>query len=223
MSTLLVAAGLTATAVSSQAQSATATISDTPVAGGFDYTITLKNTGSSTLGSFWYGWTQVGNNLPSDPTGAGNSLGWANDLDSNSIQWINPGANFLFPGASATFTFFDTSTPAAITTSPSGESVAYEGNSIDFSQFAIEDTTLRQASSVFSPVLVATPEPSSIALLGIGSLGLLALAARRSQVPCSNNGFSLSEARKADGNSRPPFLFPFQGRVLQPFFNCSTP
>jgi hypothetical protein len=168
--TLVAVAGFAASTVSSQASiSASATISDTAVVGGFDYTITLMNTGTSSLESFWYGWTQVGNNLPSDPTTAGNSLGWANTLDANSIMWGTSGDTPLTTGNTATFTFFSSSNPTAITTSPSGESVAYIGG-IDFSQGPSSST----ATSVFSPVLVASPEPSSIALLAVGSLGLLA-------------------------------------------------
>src|SRR5271170_2158635 len=85
----IVVAGLAVATVSSQAQSAVATISDVAAGGSFDYTITLHNTGADSLKSFWYGWTTSGNNLPSNPSGAANSVGWANDLDGNSIMWIN--------------------------------------------------------------------------------------------------------------------------------------
>jgi hypothetical protein len=168
---LAVATGLAASAGSGLAQSASATISDVSVAGGFDYTITLKNTGSDSFNSFWYGWTQSGNNLPSNPSSAGNTLGWANDLDGNSIQWVNSTGTALAPGASGTFTFFSTSTPTAITTAPSGESVAYV-HGIDFSQGSSGDST-----GVFSPVLVV-PEPSAVGLL-IAGLGLFVAPFRR--------------------------------------------
>jgi hypothetical protein len=162
---LAVAAGLTLTAASGLAQSATATISDVAAGGGvFDYTIILKNTGSQNLNSFWYGWTTSGNNLPSNPTAAGNSLSWANDLDGNSIMWINSTGTALAPGQSGTFTFASTATPSAITTPPSGASVAYV-NGIDFSQNVSGDST-----GVFSPTLVAAPEPSSLGLLAAGLL-----------------------------------------------------
>ena len=159
---LVIAAALAASIESGHAQGATATISDIPAGGGiFDYTIILKNTGSTSLNSFWYGWTTSGNNLPSNPTTAGNSLGWANDLSGNSIMWINSTGTALAPGQSGTFTFDSTSTLAAITTSPSGESVAYV-NGITFTQNNPGDST-----PVFSPV-ASVPEPSPVALLAVG-------------------------------------------------------
>ena len=170
-------AGGCATAVSGHAQDATATISSVAAGGGiFDYTITLDNTGSDNLNDFWYGWIQFENDLPSDPSNAGNSLGWANVLDSNSIQWENNSGTALTPGQSGTFTFDSTSSPTAITTSPSGESVAYV-NGIDFSQGSSGHST-----PIFSPTLVAAPEPSSMALLTIGALSLLATGWRKLRV-----------------------------------------
>jgi len=159
---IAIAAALAVPTVSSHAQSVSATISDVPAGGNFDYTITLQNTGSLSLNSFWYGWTQSGNNLPSDPSSAANSLGWANDLDGNSIMWINSSGTALAHGQSGTFTFVSSSSPSAITTLPSGESVAYVGG-IDFSQGMAGDST-----SAFAPTLVAAPEPSSLGLLAIG-------------------------------------------------------
>jgi hypothetical protein len=173
---LAVAAGLAASTVSSHAQGATATISDVAAGGGvFDYTITLLNTGSDDLNSFWYGWTENGNNLPigHNPTSAGNSLGWDNDLDGNSIQWENNSGTALGSGQSGIFTFASTATPSAITTTPSGGSVAYVGG-IDFSQDSPGDST-----PAFSPALAAAPEPSSSGLLIVGLLGLLATGWRK--------------------------------------------
>jgi hypothetical protein len=168
-----VATGLAASTTSSHAQGASATISDVAVSGGYDYTITLLNSGPDSLKSFWYGWTTDGNNLPSNPSNAGNSLGWVNVLDGNSIQWGNSSSTALAPGLSGTFTFFSTSTPSAITTSPSGESVAYVG-AIDFSQGSPGDST-----PIFSPTLVSAPEPSAGILLPIGLLVLAGLRSMR--------------------------------------------
>ena len=167
---LALAAGLVASAFSAHAQSASATISGVQNGANFDYTILFKNTGSDNLNSFWYGWTTSGNNLPSNPSSAANSVGWANNLDGNSIMWENSTGTALAPGQTATFTFVDSSTPSAITAGASGESVAYVGG-IDFSQGVSGDST-----GMFSPVLVV-PEPSSTALLGAGAV-LMVFAVR---------------------------------------------
>ena len=163
---IAIAGGLAMSAISSQAQSATATISGVQVGGDWDYTITLQNTGTTQLDSFWYGWTTVGNNLAADPSNAGNSLGWANDLDANSIMYKGSGGDGLAAGQSAIFTFESPTDPTDITTSPSGESVAYV-NGIDFSQGVANDST-----GMFSPALVSTPEPSTYAMMAAGGLGL---------------------------------------------------
>src|SRR5580658_5474302 len=86
---LVLTAGLAATTATTHAQSASATISAVAAGNSFDYTITLKNTGDVALNSFWYGWTTSGNNLPSDPSSAGNSVGWGNTVSGNSIMWAN--------------------------------------------------------------------------------------------------------------------------------------
>lgn len=148
---LVVAAGLTTAAISIHAQSATATISAVASGNSFDYTITLHNTGSNALNSFWYGWTSSGNNLPSVPSNAGNALGWGNAVSGNSIKWVNSSGTALAPGAWSTFTFVSSSSPSAITASPSGESVAYV-HGIDFSEGNPGDST-----AAFSPVLVFGP------------------------------------------------------------------
>jgi len=168
---------LAATAVSAQAQDATATISGVQSGSVYDYTITLDNTGTTQLDSFWYAWTQSGNNLSATPSNLGNSLGWNNALFNEggveTPQFTGNSSDALAPGKSATFTFVSTETPTQITTPPSGESVAYV-NGIDFSQNSPGDST-----PIFSPSLVAVPESTSPALLAVGCLGTIILMRKK--------------------------------------------
>lgn len=175
-SAIVASAALAASTVTAHAQGAVATISEVAGAGGtFDYTINLQNTGSVDLNSFWYGWTLSGNNLPSNPSSPGNSLGWANILDANSIMWQNTtSASALAPGQSASFTFVSTSTLAAMTTPPAGESVAYTSTTIQFNQ-----GVAGQSTPVFSPTASPVPEPSLVALLAMGSALLAGSFKRR--------------------------------------------
>ena len=168
------AACLIASAIGTYGQGASATISDVAVAGGFDYTIILQDTGTTVLNSFWYGWTTGGNNLPSTPSSLGNNVGWGQSLFNNtSIEWANSTGTTLNPGNSATFTFFSASSPSLETTAPAGESVAYV-NGLQFNQ-----GVAGVSSPVFSPTLVVAPEPSTMALLGAGALGLLGIGRRK--------------------------------------------
>jgi hypothetical protein len=174
---LVLAAGLAASTLSVSAQSATATISGVADGSGrYDYTITLSNTDPYNyydLNGFWYGWTYDGNNLYSSPSSVGNSLGWNNtvsfDYYNYSIEWDNSSGygTALAPGQSATFTFTSPDAPGDITSSPSGESVAYIYG-IDGSQGYPGYST-----DAFSPTLVNVPEPSTWTLLAIGVVALM--------------------------------------------------
>jgi hypothetical protein len=174
---LVIAAGLMLSTIDSHAQSATATISGVAAGGGvFDYTITLQNTGATTLDSFWYAWTTSGNNLSAAISNPGSSLGWTDTaLEGNtSISWEGNSGNTLAAGQSATFTFDSTETPTAITTPPSGESVVYVSGT---GPNTFGENSPGSASPEFSPTLV--PEPSSFGLLLTGALGLLAAGWRK--------------------------------------------
>ena len=176
----LVAAGaLLASVVSSQAQnslSATATLSDVPAGGAFDYTLTLQNTGSVNINSFWYGWIQGFFDLPtagSNLQNVQNSLGWNAINSGNSIQFENnSGGSALTPGASMIFTFESTEIPASFV----GGGPNHVGDSIAYAAASGPSTFGQNIDGVASDIIpttpVAAPEPSSRTLLAIGCFGL---------------------------------------------------
>lgn len=138
--TLAVAAALDVSTLSSDAQQviATGTFTDVTGSGGnFDYTVTLHNTGTEAIQSFWMGWIPGAFDVAS-PSSAGNNLGWSSVLDGNSVQYGGTAGTALAVGDLGTFTFDSTTTPAAIASAMNnaGASTVYgvnDPNQFDFS------------------------------------------------------------------------------------------
>lgn len=155
------------------AESATATISNTPAGGGdFNYTLTLNNTGTTTIGTFWFSWVPGQDYMNSAPITTSPPTGWLANIthggttDGYAIQWVaGSSASDLAAGSSLTFSFESAVTPAEIA-----------GNSPFFAH-PPEGTAFIYSGAPFSDggvefVVVSVPEPSSVALLLAGALGI---------------------------------------------------
>jgi hypothetical protein len=119
---------------------ATAIIANTPLGGGlFQYTITLSNTGTTGIQTFWFSWVPGQDFMATHPTTIGSPTGWTNIItgggpsDGFAIQW-KTSTNALAANAQLTFSFQSTDTPAAIAanstfhpTTPVGTSFVYSG------------------------------------------------------------------------------------------------
>ena len=162
---------------------ATAQISDVPLLGGtFAYTITLENTGTTTIGTFWNAWIPGQDYLAVSPTNIISPTGWSANItnggseDGFAIQWI-ASSNLLQPDDSDTFTFDSTVTPTAM----DGDSVFYPTTPVETS-FVYSGAPFSDAGDDFVVQPASVPEPSSVPLGILGALGVLAVRLRRKRL-----------------------------------------
>ena len=103
-------------------------------ADSYQYTITLNNTGSTLIGTFWFSWVPGAGYLPDTPNFSA-PTGWtahqtngSPPQDGYSIQWVaNSFATALQPGTSSTFTFTSATPPAVLF----GESTIHPPTPVD--------------------------------------------------------------------------------------------
>jgi hypothetical protein len=150
-----------------------ATLSSQPAGLNFNYTLTLDNNSppNTPIETLWYAWVPGSDFLPTSPTSVQAPAGWTGTImgggpgDGFSIEFTTSTAP-LNSGNSLTFQFQSSDTPAQLAgnspffpTTPVGTSYVYEG-----SPFVT-------AGGPF--VVQSVPEPSTMALLLVGALGLL--------------------------------------------------
>ncbi len=144
---------------------ATATITETPAGSDYNYAITLQNTGTTTVGTFWYAWIPGANYLTTPPLSVTSPSGWSEQVthdfagDGYGVEWTaNSSASYITAGSSLPFSFESADTP----TSVMGLSAIYPttptGTSFVYSQGAFSD-------SGYQFVVAAVPEPSPLILV----------------------------------------------------------
>jgi hypothetical protein len=159
--------------------SATATFTDTQGSPGvYDYDLTLNNTGTTDIGTFWFAWIPGDNFMTVAPTDVQWQAGWtANIIPGFSIQWLDSGS--LDQGMSQSgFEFESTLTPAQlegpsiIPSDPVATSFVYIGAPFGDPGFQLVATPAQTTS---------TPEPGTIALTALG-IGLAGFGLRRYRI-----------------------------------------
>ncbi len=174
--------GLAAFAISTTAHAqirATATFTDTMSSpGNYTYDVTLNNAGTTTIGTFWFGWIPGAGFLPATPTGVQTPGGWTDVLTNadHAIQWKTTSA-LLSPGQSLTgFIFNSTASPAALLGAvPAGPGA---GDPITAS-FVYIAAPLADPGFQLSVTPAPVPLPASVWLLSAGVGGIAAYLRRR--------------------------------------------
>ena len=168
------------------AESASATISSTQLsATSWQYDLTLADTGTTDLGTFWFAWVPGQNFMGVAPSGITSPTGWTaktthgGATDGYAIQWVAGAAAGLTPGESLTgFTFDSAVSPEQMLgdspfhpTSPVTTTFVYSGAPFSDAGFKFE--------------VSAVPEPSSLALLAAGALVVGVAFRRKAKTPAT--------------------------------------
>lgn len=183
--TLALAAALAVSTVNSRAQAdASAQITYQALGGGvYDYTLTLNNTGSSPLQTFWFAWDANYNYdfMTAYPTSIGAPSGWTGSVSEyyDYYYGYNYGVEFststspLAANGILNFSFDSTMTP----TDMGGFNDTY-GYPVGTSYVSTGPDFSGTPSGPFVAEVVV-PEPSSLAFFAVGSFGLWVVRARQ--------------------------------------------
>ncbi|MBV9266257.1 MAG: hypothetical protein JO061_08835 [Acidobacteriaceae bacterium] len=182
--------GILAPSVSSAAETASATISATSLGGGENqYTLTLNDTGTTTVGTFWFAWVPGDNFMPATPTAITSPAGWQETVTSggpsggSAIQWkaSSAASDVNAGGTLAGFSFESTLTLAQLQAASTGTpadpvdtTFIYSGAPFSDNGYQLTPTVVTGPGSGPTP----TPEPRATGLAGIG-LCLLTLGVRK--------------------------------------------
>jgi hypothetical protein len=169
---------LIAGSAANAALQADATVTSSPLGGGvYHYTVSLHNSGTTTVGTLWFSWIPGENFMTAVPTSITSPAGWTGSLfggaGSVSILWqANTAASRLAAGGTlATFSFNSTHTPSQMSAVSPNDSHYFMTTSYVYSAAAFSDGGFQ-----FVPSVVPAPAAGGASVLMLG-----ALATRRSR------------------------------------------
>jgi hypothetical protein len=155
---------------SKASEAATAAITATQIAPGENqFSLTLNDTGTTTIGTFWFSWIPGDNFMPVAPTSITSPAGWVDNVTSggpsggSAIQWeASSSVNDLSAGNSLSGFSFDSSLTLGQLEAPS------TGHPSDpvFTSTVYSGAPFSDAGVQLTPGVA--PEPAEIWLVGLG-------------------------------------------------------
>jgi hypothetical protein len=174
---------------------ATATFTDTTISPGvFQYDLTLNNTGSTTIGTFWFSWIPGSDFMPVSPTGVVSPTGWGDTITTGGppdgfaiLFTANAAADDLAAGGSLSgFMFDSTLTPAELQIASTESPANPVNTAFSYIGAPLDDPGVK---FLVTPAITAsTPEPTTTlsTALGFGLILLFSNLLRRRRSTASN-------------------------------------
>lgn len=170
--------------------SASATLTDTqPTPGVWNYSMTLNNTGTTSVGTFWFAWVPGAGFLTTMPSSISSPAGWTeiNTNAGDAIQWTTT-SSLLAAGQSLSgFNFSSTESPTQLLGTFAGSPTGAGAGDPDLTSVAYAGAPLVGSASQFVVTEAAptvTPEPDSLVLTLTG-IGLAGFATLRRRLRCT--------------------------------------
>lgn len=160
--------------------SATASYTDSLVSPGlYNYSLTLNNTGTTNIGTFWFGWVPGAGFLSPAVTSFSQPAGWTGKTTNAgaAIQWVTTASPLAAGQSLSGFSFISAETPAQLLLTYTGTGVG-AGDPVS-TAFVYIGAPLQDPGYQLAATVV-TPEPGSVVLTmtGVGMVFLLANARR---------------------------------------------
>ena len=161
---LLAAFGSTAHAAGISASGTFTGTPDWMTPGVTDYSIKLSDTGTTTIGTFWFAWVPGAGFLSAAPTNVGSPAGWTEKTTNSNgaIQWTTTTA-LMNPGdVLGGFTFDSTEAPWQLLANFSGTGKG--AGDADTTSFAYIGAPFNDPGVQFTVSPAPTPEPGTVIL-----------------------------------------------------------